>query len=214
MAFVYINGQQIWSGWNSTSTISTTVNVWNNWTTGTSNITSAATNNVVWGAWQTQPITARYTTYNYAPPQETDEQKKQRVREERKRKLLHARKQKQINRTAAAMLKELLTSEQWQDWQRFRAVRHVGRRGIFEINPGYGGELYLLDHAGKAKGKFCVHAPRDYPVADRVASLLLSLQTDEDEVMKKANRNEFFADEAQRLEQRKIRMQEPEYAMN
>jgi len=137
----------------------------------------------------------------------------------RKEAIKHRLERAKVRRTAAAMLKTILSSEQWRDWQRYRAIRFRGRAGVFEINPASGGELYLLDHEAKvAKEKFCVHAPSSYPTEDRVASLLLALMADEDVVLQRANRctfrNEKDYDEKRKLVARRIRAQSGEFALN
>jgi hypothetical protein len=222
-------GSGIWQGWNQpTYTTSTATVIWRMWTTTATGISNYVDQS--WRAWNTTGAGGVVGVGGYVnqrildtrtPEQIAAEKKRaaklQKEYNERERKARIQRRQKslRIRRTAEAMLLSLLTDEQAREWKRRKAIRHVGRAGIFEINPAFGGELYLLDHAGKAKDKFCVHASRAFPMEDRAAALLLALRADEDVVLQRANRNGWIDDhEKRRLELGRIRMKEDAYALN
>lgn len=158
--------------------------------------------------WQWQIIDASSSTanvYSGQPPALTPEQVKKQQEQGRKDRLKRRMKNLRIRRTAEAMLKTLCTPEQWRMWRLRKAIRHVGKSGIFEINPAWQGELFLLSHEGKAKEKLCIHASHDYPVEDRAATLLLALRADEDDLLKRANRHKFLDKEERRLELGRVR---------
>jgi len=206
----------VWNNWNYVTGSATTISapiVWKTWTNATYGESGASTVTVtnagiIWSNWTGQ---IRYTQHwnhqqvnqqVYVPPT-AEEQRRAKVQRRWKR-----RKQRQ---TAEQMLSLILSEEQMRDWRTKKIVRYRGKAGIFEINPGFGGELYLLDHDGKPKDKFCMHASFQYPVEDRVGALALALMHDEDDVLKRANRPAWNQGEKERLERGEIRWVDREY---
>lgn len=142
---------------------------WANRTTGT--IASDA-----WDVWSQDDETWSYGTSTREARDELErEQKRLEEREERSK----------------ALLRLLLSDEEWEMYEEHSIVRYVGEMGVWLITSGCA--LYLLSHEGEMLKKWCCHACHSYPPADRMAAALLELQADEAEVARKGNENQIDA---------------------
>lgn len=196
----------IWQGWTTSSTSTTNSVIWNAWvTTADGLMVCSSSGGDAWAPTNAQPRTVDLAAQERAARR----WKQAELRDRIKRRMQRARQR----RVAEAMLRDVLSAEQWRDWQRFRSVRLRGKRGLFEINPASLGELYLLAPDGKKVAeKFCVHASSAFCVEDRVVALVLALQSDEDEVMRRANRPKVTVEEERRVVARRHRHVDRELA--
>jgi hypothetical protein len=114
----------------------------------------------------------------------------------------------QVTDRAEALLRAIISKEQWEDFRRYGSVRIKGASGaMYEIGSGRGGwsgMVYKLDEHGEPIAKLCVHPSWRFPDADRIAALILAISADEEKVLRMANPNAFHEHEKERVKQRRI----------
>lgn len=185
--------------------------VWQSWNSGTAatdaaiTIDTAGVNDArMWRNWAETSIIINPGANVRIEP-ETDEQKEKREQRQKCRDLKARIKTRRKTRVATALLRRLLCERQMQEWDLYRAVRVVGSDGgLFEINPRWCGHLYQLDPVtGEPLRKLCVHPCTSFPVEDRVAALALNLQSDERDVIDRANAHHFSKDEKRAVQRRR-----------
>lgn len=189
---------------------------WNNWTYNTSNTTITTMtpgfqnlgysyNRATWNNWNAN-YTITYTTTNPAP--ETEDQR--RVREanlERKREELAIRRrekeERQLNArvNARALLKSVLSEEQWNDWLESQQIELVGSEGNqYRLTPGTNGNITMFDDEGDIE-RICAHpllyddrTQHQLPEEDVLAAQVLALKTDENHFRGIANIHRRYRD--------------------
>ena len=104
-----------------------------------------------------------------------------------RRQFARRRRQLKIDQKAEALLRMVLTPDQWLEYRRFGSVRLRIGELVYEVGAGWAGNLAEFDLQGKLKRRLCVHAPPDYPVGDRIATLILGLKDNPGRVLGLAN---------------------------
>lgn len=178
--------------------------IWNTWTTTISNGTSSTTyqnlgyaiNSATWNSWNNNNSTITYTTRNYQPEPETEEQRTEREAQlEQIRERVHARRHehKKIKERARTLLRSVLTEEQWRDWETLEQFTVVGSHGgRYRIMSGSVGNVYWFDDNGDI-ARYCAHPQlvdaegRNLPNEDVLAAQTLALMTDEAQFIRTAN---------------------------
>jgi hypothetical protein len=187
------NAWQTWTNTNATwSATSTSVT----WTTNA--------NASVWNGW----ITSNATTtggnlyLNVAVPTEPSEEQRERWRAEEQERLERYRERAQAAEAAAERaretLRELLSAEQWEQYEReqlFELVTQSGRR--YRIKRGVSGNVKLIEQGVEVES-LCAHPPTTVvgddgrvagalPTEDVLIAQVLALGADEDGFRRVAN---------------------------
>lgn len=125
--------------------------------------------------------------------------------EKLKRRIEQRRSIQPVKKRAEELLKSILDDEQQEDWRLHNSVRvHGSDGGLYEIGCGWAGMVYTLDPVTEEPlQKLCVHPSSSYPVGDRVAALVLALQTDEMAILKKGNPHPWGVHEKERVKLRR-----------
>lgn len=196
-------GNQVWYAWTDTTT---NVSV----TTGSSD-TTGSFQNVVWDSWNSTTTTgSSYTTsgqvvYWRSWASDADREAARRRREQA---ALKSRLERSpIRKRAAALLRRLLSDDQWRDYEQHESVRVVGSQGgLYEVgHNNWEGMLVKLDpQTEQPIEKLCCHPSASYPAEDRIATMVLALQTDEPSILAKANRHPWKQYERERVEKRRL----------
>jgi hypothetical protein len=177
---------------------------WNNGITTGSNVTiTNATTMQING-----PTTYQYPTYQtwriYTPPPETPEQRTTRETPEQRTTREEARRQArqeqaEATERARTLLRESLTSEQWQDYeqrQSFRVISSDGER-TYRLRHGRTQNIDLLGPRDDSvasnevevgvRRRYCIHiADYDIPVEDNLLCQKLLLEADEERFLQVA----------------------------
>ena len=179
----------VWSNWNGTlvSSSTTSSQVWYNWNSNTT-ATTAVTGSNTWSQWNT----VYYTTESIYSTEQTEEQIKQskeyaeRIAKEREEQIA---KQKQIEETARQLLKEVLTDEQNEqfDKENYFELTSVKSGSVYRITKGRSRNVYLLDKDKKKIKTLCFHPQEQVHDYDTMVAQKLMLESCEDEVRKVAN---------------------------
>ena len=175
------------------SSSTTTDGVWISWVndatnTGSSWVTDSTTTSSPWITWTIQAVDLAASRARAT-----------------KLRLEKERKARQPREKARTLLRSLLTEEEWQSWREHNSVRLLGSEGgLYEIGCGWAGMLYKLDPAtSEPLAKLCCHPPSHFPVEDRVATLVLALRADENDVLHRANVHHFSDEEKRRVRARR-----------
>jgi len=176
----------------------------------TANWTSSTSTTTVWidyrRMWNSATISCDTGHWYWTNVEEPSQERLLRDRLERRRvdRVVEAR--------ARSLLRRILTDEEWLDYERHGSVRIVGRLGAYEVGGGSGfgepgrgwqGMIYRLDAAGEPAEKLCCHPPLEYPLEDRIAAVVLALRTNEEGVLRKANRHAWKPHERERVRLRR-----------
>jgi hypothetical protein len=167
---------------------------------------------VITSAWELVNSTQTYVqetfassyTYNWSPAKLGPEQ--------RKIEIIRRRRQVSIDEKANALLRSILTDEEWREYRQYGSVRILGSLGgAYEVGQGrlpggrgWEGSLYKLAPDGSAEQKLCIHAPLEYPVGDRMVALILTLRTNEQWVLDEANVHPLTPHEQQKVKLRRV----------
>jgi hypothetical protein len=185
-----------WRNWNETyaTTSTTATDVWVTWNeTATATPTASITTEAVWGAWVvTTDSRRRGITYRvpaqvldvtpYVPtPEERAEQKR---RDE-----VAAEAKRIANEKAEALLKEILTPEERDEWTKQRTITVQAASGVkYKLLPATHGNVRVLGRDGLPDATLCVFTTGNVPLADHLVTQVLMLRHDEKELLAKANR--------------------------
>lgn len=155
------------ASWVSAATTTTSDAVWSNWTTNTAVTYSSVI-----------PVSGNgrslKTEKYYA-----QERKKEQIRKKR------------MHRNAEAMMKHLLTQDEFREWRLYKSVRITGSLGgMYEIGAGYHGKhLVKLNAKLDPECWICYQPDSTYCVQDRVAALILDIKCDESRIIKLGNKS-------------------------
>jgi len=190
-------GGDVWPIWcestitgTASSLTSTCDLIWPNWVqgTGTAGLTTATmtTNisNVVWHEW-CDPGN-RVTIYGdqASVPSMSAQPARRNINEIQKK------------RRGRALLRSVLSQEQWEDWELHRSVRVEGESGdLYEVVDGF---AYRLER-GIVTAKFCWHGVGGYCIEDRIAAFILKLRTREAGFLRETHLNSFQEHEKRRV---------------
>lgn len=195
-----------------TITNSTSVDgVWYSWvTTGTTTVSTTNRNTVTvaesaWTSWTGTNIdTNQYIRVEPKPTDPVVQAKREAAA--RIRALVRKREQRVVDRRAEQLLLSVLTEAQTLDWRRYGSFRVRGSEGgLYEMGCGWAGRLIQLDPVtGEPLRKLCIHPDMSFPLADRLVTLLLHLQTGEAEVVRRANAHAWHDREKERVRLRRF----------
>jgi hypothetical protein len=200
-------GQQAWYVWNtnnstaSTTTVTYSSNVWENWNTGTT--TTYGSISTTWTVWVQGAVSAGANVRvvpSWQAPQLSEEERArheaeraERAKQARIKAEEAARLAEQAKDRARDLLRLLLTEEQWaayEEAKEFVVTAASGRR--YKIVHGYAGNIHLLGDDDGTDERLCIH-PSMYidggplPVEDALASQVLMLTADEERFRNVAN---------------------------
>jgi len=187
----------------TSQTVTTTSNysniVWDSWVTTGNTVTTNSDITIVTDGTVESP----YQTTIWKTWSESAEDSKKAREQRRKDEIKRKREAEKKRKRAEALLKSILTIEEWDDYRLYDSVRVRGQKGIYDIGMGWQGMIYRLDHQGEPMDKLCCHPPGQYPAADRIAAVVLALRADESAVLKEANVHSFYGDEKRRVKARR-----------
>lgn len=179
----------VWSDTNATGG----TQLWAIWNTTSTSTTTASS--VTWNAWNgTNTFTANHfevISTRAAEARRTGEAER-----------------KAANGRARALLRLLLTDEQWSAYEDRRSFVVKAQSGqSYRIKHGYAGNVYLLDDEGREVESLCAHPSmhdegKPLPVEDAMAAQVLTLTTDEQAFREVANITDYRANRTVRSRRR------------
>jgi hypothetical protein len=90
---------------------------------------------------------------------------------------------------AKRLLKEVLTSEQWEQYLADGSFMVRSQSGaIYRLRHGWAGNVQLLDDTGRATDSFCIHPRENVPYEDNLIAQMMMLTSQESEFLRVANR--------------------------
>ncbi len=195
-----VTGDSIWTRWISTPNVTDTITLrdsaWRFWIDGP-NTTFRQPIPVQYGRVEPAPI-------QYAPRPTPAEAKAA----ELKRKLLRVRKRRPALVRGKALLRSIVSEEQWKDYLAFGSIREAGELAIYELGAGWSGHIYEIGLDGEPTRKLCVHMGigdglTPWVAEDRIAAVLLALRADEAGTVKKACTHRWENHEKERVKARR-----------
>ncbi len=198
------------SGTSAAATVSTTA-TWNAWTTNGTTAVSVTYDGVTtaWNGWVTCPTTATtntvgatvWTTWSDGatatirqvypsvapPPAETEEERAARIERQRIEAEERARKAKEADDRAAALLQEHLSESQRDQYAKGRSFVVVAKSGN-RYRLGARGSVEEIDAADKPIHGFCIHPTIGVPHPDGMLCKKLMLESNEALFLKTANK--------------------------
>ena len=128
--------------------------------------------------------------------------------EELKTKLLRVRKRRPALVRGKALLRSIVSEEQWKDYLIYGSIREVGERAIYEIGVGWMGHVYELGLDGEPIRKLCIqmgtgNTACPWVAEDRIAAILLALRADEAGTVATAGVHGWMKNERERVKARR-----------
>lgn len=125
-----------------------------------------------------------------------------------KEKIVSRRKTRKAKKRGRALLRSIVSDEQWKDYLRYGSIREVGEHAIYEIGTGWSGHIFKIGLDGEPQLKLCVHMAmgqygKRWIVEDRIAAVLLALRHDEAATVAGANVHHFSVEEKRRVKARR-----------
>lgn len=177
------DSQNIWQGWITTSSNSTTT-IWPIWISSTSSTTGT------WCQWANNQD-------SFQPAQILSEEEHNRICEEAMRQAAAEREKREAAaKRAMRLLYDNLTAKQ---------LEALNKHGWFLVEGGkskktyriygnrYAGNIHELNAEGKEVLRYCVHAECTLPLGDQLLAQAISLRFDEDYIISKANKTRLVA---------------------
>lgn len=193
-------GDSIWTRWVQTPNVTDTIRIgetaWRHWM-DEPNVTVRRPIPVQYGRADPAPI-------QYAPRPTPAEAKSA----ELKRKLLRVRKRRPALVRGKALLRSIVSEEQWKDYLAFGSIREAGELAIYELGAGWSGHIYEIGLDGEPTRKLCVHmgignGGTPWVAEDRIAAVLLALRADEAGTVAKACLHRWEKNEIERVKRRR-----------
>lgn len=125
-----------------------------------------------------------------------------------KQKILRIRKRRTAQKRGRALLRSIVSDDQWRDYLRWGAIREIGGRAMYEVGCGWMGHVYELGFDGEPQRKLCLqmgtgHTVHKWTKEDRVAAVLLALRNDEHGTIAKAGVHRWEEQEQHRVRARR-----------
>lgn len=199
-----------WDSWSftvdsGTATATTNDLTWTEWNTGT-NAVRVHTSDGSWSEWLRQHTNANHYREIANPPfipyypEETEEQKAQRVireqQQELKRKDEELRRQK-ARLEALSLLDSILDDIQRETFAQEDWFLVIGKSGkIYRLRRGRVGNIDLISPEGKLLKTFCVHPTPMLPNGDDLVAQKLHLEHDDDALIRRSNTHRTYGEDA------------------
>lgn len=168
-------------------------NVWTAWN-GTGTAASSSSVTQIWADWQTSAGTTTLPVYRPPARREPTPEEIAAIEERQRRwdaeQAERARVQAEADVRARALLLDVLTDEQREEFvatERFRVRGSKG--GVYEVrcNSGVSGNVRGRPHMGGRERSYCIHPTNGVPRHDTYLAQKLLLEHDEDEFLRVAN---------------------------
>ena len=166
----------IWMRWSSATTASATTatDVWVEWTTDTST--------------SHQSVTLRQQTEEERLEAQRDVEERQRVYAEAQER--HRLEKQAAEDKALQLLKDALTQRQLEAFEKDECIPVDTAKGNrYLIKKGRSANIHVLDKSGKTTHRLCVHPKDMCPDYDTMLAQKLWFETDEDAMLRLANKH-------------------------
>ncbi len=180
----------VWEEWSSevadVTTAASAGVVWRVWTNASCAIATVTTADRVWASWSSTASTntvASCRPVTLPPPAPPAPEELERQRLARKRRAAEAaeaeRKRQEADRRAAELLRQHLDDEQKKQYARDRSFVVYGEDGQrYRVRDGWAGHVERLGEDGLPVERFCIHPSELIPIPDNQLIAKLMLETD------------------------------------